>query len=65
MSHIYIRSEIKDIPDSWDAELTIKLRNVISEQAFTELKGFILISNRPSHAICWWFRVIIGKYLKF
>ena len=34
------RKKIKDVPDSWEANLTEKLRNIISNQAFTELWGF-------------------------
>ncbi|HUW26733.1 MAG TPA: hypothetical protein VMW07_09450 [Gallionella sp.] len=38
------RAEIKGIPDSWDAELATKLRNIIAAQAFTELTGFGLLT---------------------
>lgn len=38
------RKQIKDIPDSWDAELPVKLRDIIARQAFTELKGFGLLT---------------------
>ena len=38
------RKQIKDIPDSWDAELPSKLRDIIAGQAFTELKGFGLLA---------------------
>lgn len=34
------RSKIKDIPDTWEADLTEKLRDIISNQAFTESWGF-------------------------
>lgn len=34
------RKKIKDVPDSWEADLTEKLRDIISKQAFTELWGF-------------------------
>lgn len=34
------RKKIKDVPDSWEADLTEKLRDIISNQAFTELWGF-------------------------
>ena len=38
------RAAIKDIPDSWDAELPVKLRDIISAQAYTELTGFALLA---------------------
>lgn len=38
------RNEIKDIPDSWDAELPEKLRNAVASQAITELYGFVLLA---------------------
>lgn len=38
------RARIKDIPDSWDAELATKLRDIIAAQAFTELTGFGLLA---------------------
>lgn len=38
------RKEIKDVPDSYDADLTSKLRDIISNQAFTELGGFGLLA---------------------
>jgi hypothetical protein len=38
------RNKIKDIPDSWDAELAMKLRDTIASQAMTELKGFVLLA---------------------
>ena len=44
LSSFKTRNLIKDIPDSYDAELATKLRNVISNQAFTELKGFGLLA---------------------
>jgi Na+/melibiose symporter-like transporter len=31
------RRKIKDVPDTWEADLTEKLRDIISNQAFTEL----------------------------
>ncbi|MBX9915862.1 MAG: hypothetical protein K2Y07_01275 [Nitrosomonas sp.] len=34
------RKKIKDVPDFWEADLTEKLRDIISNQAFTELLGF-------------------------
>ncbi len=38
------RARIKDIPDSWDADLAVKLRDIISAQAITELTGFGLLA---------------------
>jgi hypothetical protein len=38
------RSQIKDIKDTWDANLTEKIRDIIADQAFTELKGFVLLA---------------------
>ena len=38
------RRKIKDLPDSWDGELPIRLRDVIASQAFTELGGFGLLA---------------------
>lgn len=38
------RKEIKDISDTWDADLAEKLRDTISGQAITELKGFVLLA---------------------
>lgn len=38
------RKQIKDIGDTWDSDLTERLRDVISNQAFTELKGFGLLA---------------------
>lgn len=38
------RAEIKNIQDTWDAELATKLRDVIASQAITELKGFGLLA---------------------
>lgn len=38
------RNKIKDVSDTWDAELATKLRDIISNQAFTELKGFGLLA---------------------
>jgi hypothetical protein len=38
------RNEIKNINDTWDANLTEKLRDVIASQAMTELKGFVLLA---------------------
>jgi hypothetical protein len=37
------RTALKDIPDSWDANLTEKLRDALAEQAFTGLYGFIFM----------------------
>jgi len=34
------RRKIKDVPDTYDANLAEKLRDIISNQAFTELWGF-------------------------
>jgi hypothetical protein len=39
------RSKIKDIRDTYDAELPEKLRDVIANQAITELWGFGLLST--------------------
>jgi hypothetical protein len=38
------RNKIKDIPDTWDDELTVKLRDTIASQAITALKGFVLLA---------------------
>jgi len=38
------RGEIKGIENTWDADLATKLRDVVATQAFTELKGFILLA---------------------
>jgi hypothetical protein len=38
------RAAIKNIPNSWGANLAEKLRDVISEQAYTELSGFGLLA---------------------
>ena len=38
------RNRIKNIPDTWDAELAVKLRDTIAAQAITELKGFVLLA---------------------
>lgn len=38
------RNEIKNIKDTWDANLTEKLRDVIASQAMTELEGFVLLA---------------------
>ena len=38
------RNNIKNIPDTWDAELAVKLRDTIAAQAITELKGFVLLA---------------------
>jgi hypothetical protein len=37
------RSALKDIPDSWEANLAVKLRDALAEQAFTGLYGFIFL----------------------
>lgn len=34
------RRKIKNVPDTWETDLTEKLRDIISNQAFTELWGF-------------------------
>ncbi|AEJ01870.1 hypothetical protein Nit79A3_2081 [Nitrosomonas sp. Is79A3] len=44
LSAFKTRNKIKDIPDSWEADLAERLRDVISNQAFTELKGFGLLA---------------------
>lgn len=38
------RKQIKDIGDVWKPSLPEQLRDVISNQAFTELKGFVLLA---------------------
>jgi hypothetical protein len=38
------RGRIKYIADTWDAALAEKLRDVISDQAYTELRGFALLA---------------------
>ncbi len=38
------RRQIKDIADGWDSNLAVKLRDVVSNQAITELKGFGLLA---------------------
>lgn len=38
------RTRIKDIEDTWNAELAVKLRDIIASQAFTKLKGFGLLA---------------------
>lgn len=38
------RNEIMNIKDTWDANLTEKLRDVIANQAMTELNGFVLLA---------------------
>lgn len=38
------RNKIKNIPDSWDAELAVRIRDTIAAQAITELKGFVLLA---------------------
>lgn len=38
------RNMIKDIKNTYDADLPVTLRDVISEQAFTERKGFGLLA---------------------
>ena len=38
------RSALKDIPDSWDADLAVKLRDSLAEQAFTGLYGFLFLA---------------------
>ncbi|PJI95474.1 hypothetical protein CLU85_0181 [Acidovorax sp. 69] len=38
------RAALKDIPDSWDADLTEKLRDAFAEQAFTGLYGFLFLA---------------------
>jgi hypothetical protein len=37
------RAALKDIPDSWAANLAEKLRVALAEQAFTGLYGFIFL----------------------
>lgn len=37
------RTALKDIPDSWKANLTEKLRDALAEQAFTGLYGFVFM----------------------
>lgn len=44
LSSFSTRKIIKDIPNSYDADLATILRDVISKQAFTELKGFGLLA---------------------
>jgi hypothetical protein len=44
LSAFKTRNKIKDIPDSYEADLTAKVRDIISNQAFTELKGFGLLA---------------------
>ena len=38
------RSKIKDVPDSYDAELAVQLRDIIANQAIRELFGFGLLA---------------------
>ena len=38
------RSKIKSEPDSWDNELSVKLRDIVATQAYTELTGFLLLA---------------------
>ena len=38
------RARIKDTEDTWNADLSVKLRDIIASQAFTELKGFGLLA---------------------
>jgi hypothetical protein len=38
------RARIKNIEDTYDADLTTKLRDIIAGQAFTELIGFGLLA---------------------
>lgn len=38
------RGRIKNIADAWDTALAEKLRDVISDQAYTELRGFSLLA---------------------
>ncbi len=44
LSAFKTRNQIKDIPDSYEADLTVRVRDIISNQAFTELKGFGLLA---------------------
>lgn len=38
------RASIRHIQDTWDGELSTKLRDIIASQAITELKGFALLA---------------------
>lgn len=38
------RRKIKDVQDTWEADLPEKLRDIISNQAFTELWGFSFLA---------------------
>jgi hypothetical protein len=38
------RTKIKDLQDSWGGELPVRLRDVIANQAYTELGGFGLLA---------------------
>ncbi|MBI4915938.1 MAG: hypothetical protein HY825_08820 [Acidobacteria bacterium] len=38
------RNAIKDLGDTWDANLTEELRDMIASQAITELRGFVLLA---------------------
>ncbi len=38
------RNQIKDIQNTWDAELAVKLRDTIAAQAFTKLTGFVFLA---------------------
>jgi hypothetical protein len=37
------RAALKDVPDSWGANLSERLRDATAEQAFTGLYGFVLL----------------------
>ena len=44
ISAFMARSKIKNVPDSYDAELAVRLRDIIANQAFRELFGFGLLA---------------------
>lgn len=45
------RAQIRNVEHTLGGDLSIKLRNMIADQAFTELKGFESVSSRPCWAI--------------
>ena len=44
LAAFWTRKRIRDIRDTWDAKLPERLRDIVSNQAFTELLGFGLLA---------------------
>lgn len=44
ISAFQARSRIKDVSDTWDGDLTVKIRDLIASQAYSQLIGFCLLA---------------------